>query len=134
MTLFYSRHSGIGALLYALWFLFGSAMIGAIVLGFGAIRRGDVRRHQVWMARGNLIELGAGTHVLTGMVGALIAGSPSALRGDLLLGAGWVINLAVAEWVIRRRLAPPVCTATNRPSQPRRAGALSVAARGARSA
>lgn len=40
MTLFYSRHSGIGALLYALWFLFGSAMIGAIVLGFGAIRRG----------------------------------------------------------------------------------------------
>ena len=27
------------------------------------------------------------------------------LHGDLAKGAGWVINLAVAEWVIRRK--PP---------------------------
>lgn len=62
-----------------------------------------------------MIELGAGTHVLTGMVGALIAGSPSALRGDLLLGAGWVINLAVAEWAMRKRPAARGRT-TKRPS------------------
>ena len=31
------------------------------------------------------------------------AGPPSEFSEALLMGAGWVINLAVAEWVIRRR-------------------------------
>lgn len=36
-----------------------------------------------------------------GMGGALFGSG--GLRGDLANGAGWVINLAIAEWVIRRR-------------------------------
>jgi uncharacterized membrane protein YozB (DUF420 family) len=112
MTLFYSRPPGTGELLYVLRLGFGSAMVGAIVLGLAAIRRGDVRRHQAWMMRGYAIGLGAGTQVLTQGVGAVILGPPHELSNALLMGAGWVINLAVAEWAIRRRAAPPARTAS----------------------
>jgi len=107
MTLFYPWPKGDGALLYALRLLFGSAMVVSIVLGFTTIRRGDVSRHRAWMARGYALGLGAGTQVLTLAVGELIAGPPSELSRALLMGAGWVINLAVAEWIIRRRPARP---------------------------
>ena len=105
MTLFYPGPDGDGDLLYALRLLFGSAMVVSIVLGFAAIRRGDVIRHRAWMMRGYAIGLGAGTQVLTLLVGEVIAGPPSELSRALLMGAGWVINLAVAEWVIRKRPA-----------------------------
>jgi hypothetical protein len=63
-----------------------------------------------WMMRAYAIGLGAGTQALTLMVGELIAGPPNELSRTLLMGAGWVINLAVAEWVIRKRLASPART------------------------
>lgn len=107
MTLFYPRPVGDGDLLAAFRLLFGSAMIVSIVLGFAAIRRRDVRRHQAWMMRGYAIGLGAGTQALTLMLGGLIAGPTTELSRALLMGAGWVINLAVAEWAIRKRPAPP---------------------------
>ena len=62
--------------------------------------------HRAWMMRGYAIGLGAGTQVLTLMVGELILGPPSEFSRALLMGAGWVINLAVAEWAIRKRSAP----------------------------
>jgi uncharacterized membrane protein len=107
MTLFYPWPAGDGALLYVLRLLFGSAMVVSIVLGFTAIRRRDVRRHRAWMMRGYAIGLGAGTQVLTLAVGAVILGPPGELSRALLMGAAWVINLAVAEWIIRKRPAPP---------------------------
>ena len=55
------------------------------------------------------------------MAGELIAGPPSDLGNGLLNGAGWAINLAVAEWVIRRRPAPPTLAARKRPIQQRSA-------------
>lgn len=106
MTLFYPGANGTSALLYALRLLFGSAMVVAVVLGVAAIRRGDVIGHRAWMARGYAIGLGAGTQVLTLTAGELIGGPPSELSNALLMGAGWAINLAVAEWAIRRRPAP----------------------------
>ena len=108
MTLFYSHPVGDGDLLSALRLLFGSAMIVSIVFSFAAIRRGDVKKHRAWMMRGYAIGLGAGTQALVLMAGEMIAGKPSELSRALLMGAGWAINLAVAEWIIRRRPAPPV--------------------------
>jgi hypothetical protein len=64
------------------------------------------------MMRAYAIGLGAGTQVLTLGVGAMIAGPPSGHGYALLMGAGWAINLAVAEWVIRKRPAPPARTAS----------------------
>jgi hypothetical protein len=81
-------------------------MVMSIVLGFAAIRRGNVIQHRAWMLRGYAIGLGAGTQVLTQLVGTLIIGPPSELSGALLMGAGWVINLAVAEWAIRQQATP----------------------------
>lgn len=118
MTLFYPHPDGDGGLLYALRLLFGSAMVVSIVLGFAAIRRGDVRRHRAWMMRGYALALGAGTQVLTLLVGELIAGPPGEFSRALLMGAGWVINLAVAEWAIRKRPAPPARTAPAVASHP----------------
>ncbi|MBO9608657.1 MAG: DUF2306 domain-containing protein [Paenibacillaceae bacterium] len=102
MTLFYSIPYS-GKLLFLLRLLFGSGMVVSILLGFSAILRGDVARHRAWMIRGYAIGLGAGTQVLTEMAGTLIFGSPDDVSKALFMGAGWVINLAVAEWAIRRR-------------------------------
>ena len=111
MTLFYPWPKGDGALLYVLRLLFGSAMVVSIVLGFTAIRRRDVRRHRAWMMRGYALGLGAGTQALTLAAGAVVAGPPSELSRALLMGAGWAINLAVAEWAIRKRPAMRARTA-----------------------
>lgn len=106
MTLLYPVKAGTGELLYAFRLLFGSAMVVSMVLGFTSIRRGDVIQHRAWMARGFAIGLGAGTQALILMVWEMIIGPPSELSHDLLMGAAWVVNLVIAEWVIRKRPAP----------------------------
>ena len=112
MALFYyPRPVGDGDFLAALRLLFGSAMIGSIVRSFVVIRRGDVRGHRAWMMRGYAIGLGAGTQTLTLMIGEMIAGKPDELSRALLMGLAWVINLAVAEWIIRNRSASQARTA-----------------------
>jgi uncharacterized membrane protein len=112
LTLFYGRPSGGGELLYAFRLLFGSAMVASIVLGFAAIRRGDVTRHRAWMMRAYAIGLGAGTQVLTLGIGEIVFGPPDGVARGLLNGAGWAINLALAEWIIRRRHSPLARTAS----------------------
>lgn len=102
MTVFYPRAEGASNLLYAFRLLFGTGMVLSIILGYLAILRKDVPQHLAWMTRAYAIGLGAGTQVFTGMVGALIFGTPNAFQNALLNGAGWAINLAVAEWSIRK--------------------------------
>jgi hypothetical protein len=46
--------------------------------------------------------------ILAATAAELILGPPSEFSRAVLTGAGWVINLAVAEWAIRKRPAPPV--------------------------
>ena len=86
--------------------VFGSAMAASLVLGFTAIRRRDIAAHRAWMIRAYAIGLAAGTQAFTEGIGDAIFGTGE-LRGDLAKGAGWVINLAVAEWAIRRPRRPP---------------------------
>jgi membrane protease YdiL (CAAX protease family) len=106
MTLFYPWPAGDGVLLYRFRLMFGSAMLVFILLGVAALRRRDFARHGDWMLRGYAVGIGAGTQALLLMVGEMIAGKPSELSRALLMGAAWVINLAVAEWIIRRRSVP----------------------------
>ena len=103
MTLFYPRPEGASDLLFFFRLLFGSGMVFSIVYGFIAIRRGDMIRHRAWMTRAYAIGLGAATQILTGILGELILGKPNELENALLMGAAWVINLAIAEWAIRKR-------------------------------
>jgi uncharacterized membrane protein len=101
LTLFYPRQPGTGALAYVFRLAFGSGMAASIILGFTAIRRGDVARHRAWMTRAYALALGAGTQVFTQGIEKAVFGT-SELTTDLCSGAGWAINLAVAEYVIRR--------------------------------
>jgi len=111
MTLFYARQPGTGELSYLFRLAFGSALAACIVLGFSAIRRGDVTTHRAWMTRAYAIALAAGTQVVTLGIGSAVSGT-SVLITDLALGAGWVVNLAVAELVIRRWAVRPAPLAT----------------------
>jgi len=111
MTLFYPRPEGASDLLYVLRLFFGFGMVLSIILGFISIRRRDIIQHRAWMTRAYAIGLGAGTQVLTGMVGALLLGKPNEFENALLIGAAWVINLAVAEWSIRKSLTRQIRTA-----------------------
>jgi uncharacterized membrane protein len=106
MTLTYAAQPGTGDLLYAFRLLVGSAVIGCLLLGVTAIRRREIAAHRAWMTRAYALGLGAGTQIFTEGFGEPILGT-GVVTGDLLKGAGWVINLAVAEWIIRRAGSRP---------------------------
>ncbi|MBQ1009648.1 DUF2306 domain-containing protein [Micromonospora sp. M51] len=83
--------------------VFGSVMAGAILLGLAAVLRRDIDRHRRWMVRGYAIGLGAGTQAFTHAPYLIAVGEQpdGNLRAGLVV-AGWLINLAVAEWYLRR--------------------------------
>jgi uncharacterized membrane protein len=108
MTLFYDLPPGDGDLLGAIRLFFGTAMIVSIVLAVFAIRRRDIAQHRAWMTRGYAIGLGAGTQVFTHVPYGLLVGVPGEFARAMLMAAGWVINLVVAEWALRRRVSRPV--------------------------
>jgi uncharacterized membrane protein len=101
MTLAYPRKEGTGDLLWAARLLAGSGMGASLVLGLVAIRNRDIARHRAWMTRAYALALGAGTQAFTVGFGEAVFGA-GVLPHDLMMDAAWVINLAVAEWVIRR--------------------------------
>jgi uncharacterized membrane protein len=92
-------------LLYSFRMLFGSAMVLSLVLGLVAILRRDIAKHRAWMMRGYAIGQGAGTQALTGLIWVLIFGTLGEPYKGWLMGTSWVINLVVAEWIIRRKRA-----------------------------
>jgi hypothetical protein len=100
MTLFYSGAPG-GAFLWAIRLVVASAMAASIVLGFTAIRRRDLAAHRAWMVRGYALGVGAGTQAFTQGVGEALFGTGD-LSTAVSIGAGWAMNVAVAEWAIRR--------------------------------
>jgi hypothetical protein len=120
ITLFYEAQPGTGALLYGLRLVFGSAMAACLVLGVAAVRRGDIPAHRAWMVRAYAIGLAAGTQVFTEGFGGAILGA-GVLAADVAKGAGWAINLAVAEWAVRRPGRRRLALSTG----PQHAGALS---------
>jgi uncharacterized membrane protein len=115
MTLLYPRKPGTGEILYVVRLLVATGMAASVVLGLAAIRRRDIATHRAWMMRAYALALGAGTQAFTVGFGEAAFGA-GVVRTDLLLSAGWLINLAVAESVIRA---------------PRRRGARRVFAPGA---
>ncbi|MFD9128717.1 DUF2306 domain-containing protein [Kitasatospora sp. NPDC059571] len=123
MTVSYPDGPGDGRVLAGLRLVFGSAMAVSLVLGTTAVLRRDIVRHRAWMARGYAIGLGAGTQVLTRLPRMLLVGRPGVAVRAVLMGAGWVINLAVVEWALRRRPAGgPARARGRRAGQPAGAG------------
>lgn len=110
MTLLYRMPAHDGAAVYGLRLLFGSAMLLSLLCGIAALRRREYAQHGSWMLRAYAIGMGAGTQVLTGVVASMLVDPPTELSRALLMGGAWLINLALAEWIIRRRTARPVRT------------------------
>jgi len=102
MSVAYPQPPGDGPLVTAFRLVFGSAMAASLVLGFVAIRQRDFHRHRAWMIRGYAIGLGAGTQVFTHLPWVLTGVAPGEFTRAVLMAAGWVINVCVAEWLIRR--------------------------------
>lgn len=108
MTQFYKLPAHDGVLLYWFRLLFGSLMAVSIVLALVTIRRRDFAGHRAWMMRGYALGLGAGTQVVTLLAGEIVlGGAPGEVARALLMGAAWAINLALAEWIIRRPPSRP---------------------------
>jgi uncharacterized membrane protein len=105
ITLIYAEKPGTGTLLFVLRLVFAPAMAACLVLGITTVRRGDIAGHRAWMIRAYAIGLAAGTQAFTGGIGEALFGKET-LPGDLAKGSAWVINLAIAEWVIRRQTRP----------------------------
>lgn len=103
MTLFYPLPPELqGGLLYGFRLLIGAAMAGALALGWAAAMRREFVSHRAWLIRAYAIGQGAGTQALVMLPWALLLGEPAGQTRDLLMIAAWLINLAVAEWIIRR--------------------------------
>jgi uncharacterized membrane protein len=103
MAHFYPWPAGDGVGVYAERLVFGTAMLMAIVFGLDAVRRRDFNAHGAWMIRAYAIGMGAGTQVITHLPWFILVGQAGESARTVLMGAGWVINVVVAEWIIRRR-------------------------------
>jgi len=103
MAVYYDLPAHDDAPLEAFRLFFGTLMIASLVLGVTSIVRRDVARHRLWMMRAYAIALGAGTQVVVILPWTLAFGAPSATARALLMGFAWALNLAVVEYVVRRR-------------------------------
>ena len=100
MTLIYPTEVHTGPLLYWSRLLFGLGMTLCLVLGLLAIRARDIPTHRAWMIRAYALGLGAGTQVVTIGLGQAAFGTSTVVT-DAVTAAGWAINIAVAEAIVR---------------------------------
>ncbi|QOD04293.1 DUF2306 domain-containing protein [Pseudarthrobacter sp. BIM B-2242] len=103
MAVFYDLPPIDGTLLLMFRLAFGSAMVVFIVLGFLAVRRRNYVRHSEWMSRAYAIGIAQGTIAVVTMPWIVLVGPVTELSRALLIGASWVLSLAVAEFFIYRR-------------------------------
>jgi uncharacterized membrane protein len=115
MTVTYPWPAGDGIAVYLERLVFGTAMLLSIVMSTDAIRRRQYAEHGDWMIRAYAIGIGAGTQVLTHLPWFIFTDvKPGETARGVMMGLAWVINIAVAEWIIRRpvRHAKPVLATT----------------------
>ncbi|MEV8370259.1 DUF2306 domain-containing protein [Microbacterium sp. NPDC064584] len=101
MTAVYDLPATDGGLLPLVRWVFGLAMIAALVLGLVSVRRREFAAHRAWMIRAYAIGIAAGTQVFTTLPW-MLTGGLDATSKTLAMTLGWVLNLAVAEAIIRR--------------------------------
>ncbi|HUG50100.1 MAG TPA: DUF2306 domain-containing protein, partial [Terrimesophilobacter sp.] len=85
-----------------------------IVFGILAIKRRNFVAHGAWMTRAYALGIAAGTQAVVLAIWILSVGPVDTLTDALLLGLAWVINAAVAEFVILRRARPTQTSAVTR--------------------
>jgi uncharacterized membrane protein len=109
MTLVYPSPDLDGLYLYAIRLVVGLAMSSFLWFGLVAIHKREFAIHGAWMTRAYALGLGAGTQVLTHLPWFLFPDIRGEFARTVFMGAGWVINLAVAEWIILRKRNALLC-------------------------
>lgn len=92
-----------GVLKYSSNLIFGLGSIIAIGIALHAILNRNVTRHRAWMIRAYAMGLGVATQRLLLMPYFFAFGIPEGETLGALLWICWLINMAVAEWAIRRK-------------------------------
>ncbi len=120
MTVFYDLPAHDNTALMWIRLFFGTLMAAGLVLGVTAIRRRDVPAHQRWMARAYAVAQGAGTQALILGPMVLFVDQPGGSLKATGMAVAWVLNLAVAEWLVRRSLRRQSRRGQSRRGQSRR--------------
>ncbi len=94
-----------GNLLYLVRMILGSTMIGLIGSAVVAIRYSNVFQHSASMLRAYAIGQGASTQAFVGISWIIVFGAePLGPLRDGMMVFAWVLNLLVAEFLVRRFL------------------------------
>jgi len=91
-----------GNLLYLVRITVGLLMLMFILLGLFFILKNKIPQHQECMIRAYAIGQGAGTQSIIFVIWMMIFDEPNGFTRDVLMATAWVVNLALAEWVINR--------------------------------
>ena len=85
--------------------LTGAALVGALALGLTARDRSD---HRAWMIRAYAIGMGSGTVALVFFPLVVLTGEPPrGLAADLIFVGWWLLNILLAELLIRHLRTRP---------------------------
>jgi uncharacterized membrane protein len=115
MTLAYPWANADGEAVYAARLIFGTGMALSLIVGVTSAVKRNIPAHKAWMLRAYAIGMGAGTQVFTHLPWFLLVGQPTeAARAVLMIGA-WMVNLTIAEWLIRKQNGAPNPRPTRRP-------------------
>jgi len=95
--------AGDGPALLVIRWVFGSYLVVALVLAVRALLRRSYAVHGAWMTRAYALGVAAGTQAFALIPGSIMFGSSDETSRAVAMTVGWLINLAVAELVIRRR-------------------------------
>jgi hypothetical protein len=105
MATVYPHPVGDGPALLVIRVAFGSFMLLSLVLAVRALVGRRYVVHGAWMTRAYALGVAAGTQAIALIPGSILFGPDNQTSRAVAMGAAWVLNLAVAEVVIRRRSA-----------------------------
>jgi uncharacterized membrane protein len=83
-------------------YVFSGGLIGSLLLAFKCMKMRDIASHRAWMIRAYAIGLAISTMRFFFIPWFFVYGMPSELVIGLGVWGGFVINLLVAEWILRR--------------------------------
>ena len=112
MATLYPHPVGDGPALLVIRVAFGTYMLACLVLAVRVLVQRRYVAHGAWMTRAYALGIAAGTQALALIPGSILFGSTNEISRAVAIGAAWVINLSVAEYVIWRRT---LRAATKRP-------------------